>query len=689
MAISIEAFPREIPSAEEQMTRDETRLLIAFREPQKRLKIASSLQEIGLVLEPDTLGERVNHTDRRFWVRSLRKTPIDQKLISDIESVFQAALEWIAPVYELPAVKGRKGFVCPLPNILLIKPASRAGATFLGRWLHEYRVATRLGQLELKEDKSKSKYLATSRYYTVQDPRRQSAYELKARLEGEPERAWVKEAFFDYMPMIAPIGYYPDDPEYPKQWNMQKIQAGANGPGVRTGWDISQGNGVVVAVLDEGFFFSHRDLTFTPDRIDLSPLSDHGTWCAGVAAAIMQNTTDVAGLAGRSQVMGITTPNWTSAEIATGIKYAVDHYAHVISMSFGFPRVSKDSEAEISEAIDYAYGKDVVLCAATMNDDMKDGVNYPARHPKVIACGASNKKDDRCVSRDWRDKPSGGSNYGPQLSVVAPGVNIPTTDMNAGHKDDFWGTSAATPHVAGLAALLIGNPHSQLRGVQVRAVIERTADKVGMDLLQTPPVPIPYSTVSGKPNGTWNEQMGYGRINALRALEFARALIQNGAILETPESVVRPADDDIFLPDMPSQSSVVTQGLTNYIYIRVTNRGPNDALNVVVNVRVTPDGGQQFVYPADWVTIDPTHLQPTPLTQTGATLGTVPASGTAFAKFTISQADVQQMIGWRAQPCLLVEARADNNYAFAQADGAAGNPLVPLDNVAQRNLSIV
>jgi hypothetical protein len=112
-----------------------------------------------------------------------------------------------------------------------------------------------------------------------------------------------------------------------------------------------------------------------------------------------------------------------------------------------------------------------------------------------------------------------GSNYGGGMSVVAPGVDVPTTcvqgtgdggswggDYTAG----FFGTSAATPHVAGLAALIL-SVRPSLTPARVKAIIESTADKIGAE-------PFVRST-----NGTWNKYVGYGRINVLRAMRRAFA----------------------------------------------------------------------------------------------------------------------------------------------------------------------
>ncbi len=135
----------------------------------------------------------------------------------------------------------------------------------------------------------------------------------------------------------------------------------------------------------------------------------------------------------------------------------------------------------------------------------------------------------------------GGSNYGDQLDIMAPGVFIPTTDIqntagynntNPIHDNDFsnrsytnWfnGTSAATPHVAGVAALILSaNPF--LTGQQVRNTIESTAQKVRTDLYT-------YSTVSGRSNGTWNNQMGYGLVNAYSSTLAIRIQISGPSML--------------------------------------------------------------------------------------------------------------------------------------------------------------
>lgn len=154
--------------------------------------------------------------------------------------------------------------------------------------------------------------------------------------------------------------------------------------------------------------------------------------------------------------------------------------------------------------------------------------------------------------------------------------------------------------------------------------------------------------------------------------------------------VVRTTDDGVFLPDNPAQSGKVERGQPNYIYVRVTNRGPQDARNVTVTTRITPAVGLQFVYPQDWTLVDGKHVSPEPIT---ANFASIPAGGTAIAKFRIEAAQTETLYGWtkgtRWHPCLLAMVNADNDYAFANAQLTNDRPSARFNNLAQRNLSVV
>jgi hypothetical protein len=165
-----------------------------------------------------------------------------------------------------------------------------------------------------------------------------------------------------------------------------------------------------------------------------------------------------------------------------------------------------------------------VLVAATGNENIAQS-RFPGSDARTIGVGGSNRDDERKRVGDASSEAGWGACYGPDVDVVAPCLEIPTTDRLGGdgyvagdYFDRFNGTSAATPHVAGLAGLIL-SLRPTLSNVEVRAIIESTTDKISPSLYA-------YSLVGTKPNGTWNDEVGYGRINAERALLAACAAEQ-------------------------------------------------------------------------------------------------------------------------------------------------------------------
>ena len=730
------------------MRLDPSRLLLAFKSSLIREEVTRLIQNLRLELEdsfdnvrgriankdnqaPLRAGEGcVNHTDRRFWVRTQNARPIDDALYRDIEGALTSGgdLDWIGPVYQLETSDGRGGLLCPLPNVLVIKPSRQVDT---GSAKAATTLASKLRELGLEEDSKKSRYLNSYRYFIIPDARERNAYELQSVLLTQ-ERESISEARFENMPMLSDYCIVPSDPLFAQQWNMVQIQAG--GPGT-TGWDISTGAaGVVIAVLDTGCDRTHPDLNFA-SGINVGTLSGdgspvagggHGTCCAGIVAGIFNNGAGVSGVAGNCRIMALARQNSTDVEAAVGINYAADNGARVLTMSFGryapgegFGPTGWDFTI-IDPAIVHAVNDmDCVLVAATGNEDTGTVNRYPARHPLVIAVGASDQADNR-KSPTSPDGECWGGNFGPGISVAAPGVLIPTTDIRAagGYNTNnggpfagpcvnypssgdaagdyfslFNGTSGATPHVAGLAGA-IRSLYPALNATQVRDLIERTAQKVGV---------VGYGDVAGFLNGTRNAQMGYGRINMFRALDFADVLIadwagDNGVEPSSPpggdfwdfsDIVIRPTDDNVFNPGDVDQSHKVERGQTNYIYVRVRNNGPRDARNVSVDFRITPYVGLEFVYPADWITTDANHVSPTSITAPT----NIPVGGSQIFKFTISGTQVESLWGWISSmswhPCLLARVTADNDYAFTTSSLTSANLVIRRNNLAQRNLTVV
>jgi subtilisin family serine protease len=238
----------------------------------------------------------------------------------------------------------------------------------------------------------------------------------------------------------------PNDPEYAQQWALPKIA-----------WDtayntISISSPATLAVLDTGVDASHPDLsarmTAGNSSIGGDPNADpngHGTALAGIAAAGVNNTAGIAGVSYAStnimpvQVLQADGTGYDSDVIA-GVIWAADNGANVILMGFSSP----DYSAALADAIDYASGKSIVIVAATGNDG-STAPSYPAGMANVIGVAATDENDNLASS----------SNTGSAL-VAAPGVNIYTT-LAGGSYGSVSGTSAASAHVAGLAALLAAN----------------------------------------------------------------------------------------------------------------------------------------------------------------------------------------------------------------------------------------
>jgi subtilisin family serine protease len=733
-------FPRQLTHASgAPMLLDPTRLLLVFKQPIERNNLLRMLSEIDLLLEDGAAeleqpvpGEVVNHSATRAFVQSRR--PITQQRFEYIQTTALIfGLSFIAPVYRLAGESGRRALVVPLPNVLVVRlreqvgkqtqqPPVLAGTQLaqVGQDLQGVQTIYGLPQVDfspflaaatfpagaaprIQEVPEKSRYLNGFRYFVIQNPEQVNAYQLRAILQGDVTRQIV-DVQFETLPLIKPTAAVPTDALFSQQWDMVRI--GAAGPGT-TGWDISIGNAtVVVAILDEGVDLSHPDLKFASNGVNLgnlsltgAPTGSHGTAVAGIVGALFNNMLGIAGVAGGSLILPLAFDTWSDVEVAIGINYARLHGADVINMSFGF---NGWSTAIINPAIEAAFAANIVLVAATHNHN--GAITYPATHPLVIAVGASDEVDNR-KSPTSPDMEGWGSNFGAQISVVAPGVHIPTTDRlgsagyntSAGSAGDFTltfnGTSAATPHVAGLAAL-IRAIYPTLTNVQIRTLIERSAEKVGT---------VAYNPVTGYTSGTWNQEMGYGRINVFRALDAADVIIKDapadtgvepfagGNFWAFSDIVVRITDDGVFVPGDPLQSKNVERGQPNYVYIRVTNNGPREARNVAVTARITPFIGLQFVYPHDFTVVDAAHVSPAPLQ---ATFASIPAGTSVLARFRIEAAQTETLYGWVAgqnwHPCLLATVVADNDYAFATTALSGATAVTPrVNNLAQRNLSVI
>lgn len=308
---------------------------------------------------------------------------------------------------------------------------------------------------------------------------------------AEPHFLYLTNEDTVRVPTEPAPGVVPNDALYTKyQWNFPIIATDR-------AWELDRGNReVIVGVVDTGVDLNHPDLK---DRLlkgwnviaqNNSPADDvgHGTHVAGVVAAATNNNLGVAGMTWYNPVLPVKVLDHTGAgstyAVAQGIIWATDNGAKVINLSLG-----NYADANfLHDAVRYAFERDVVLIAASGNDNTEQP-GYPAAYPEVFAVAATDE--------DKKKAPF--SNYGDYIDVAAPGVSIASTYMNNQYAA-LSGTSMASPHVAALAGL-IRSVNPLLKNTEVMDIMRKSADDLG-----TP----------GK-----DKYFGYGQINVNRALQMA------------------------------------------------------------------------------------------------------------------------------------------------------------------------
>ncbi len=369
--------------------------------------------------------------------------------------------------------------------------------------------------------------------YSVQDPLRRAAImRFAARQKGSSNTLAKDKKYIDNPEIIdAPQQHVGADPLFNNQWGMKDID-------VADAWKVTKGSPeMIVAVIDTGVDYTHEDLLpnlwRNPKEIPKNGIDDdnngyvddvigwdfvsndnkpydlaveplqllsggnpgHGTHCAGNVAARGDNGVGISGVAPNVKIMALRfisdKGQGTTADAIKAIKYAVDNGAKVLSNSWGSEGEDPANGAEnqaLRDAIQYAQDKGVLFIAAAGNghsgvgysNDTDPKPSYPATysHENIVSVAALDANGNFGSFSNWGAK---------TVHIGAPGVKVFSTTVGSEYSDTVidkygfhatWdGTSMATPHVAGAAALY-WSAHPEKNWRDVKAALLGSAKKI-------------------------------------------------------------------------------------------------------------------------------------------------------------------------------------------------------------------
>jgi subtilisin len=298
-----------------------------------------------------------------------------------------------------------------------------------------------------------------------------------ARIDPDPKINWLKavdapgvDFALPSMPRIlAPVAALKqagsrDSAAATAPWGVVRVQA-------PQAWAKSKGAGVSVCVIDTGIDRTHADLkanikggtNIVAKNDDFNDDNGHGSHVSGTIAGTGA-VNGIVGVAPKANLYGVKVLDASGSgsfdDVIAGMQWAVDHHMQVASMSLG---ADQGNEA-LQDAVAAMARGGVTLIAAAGNSG--GAVGFPGGYPGAIAVAAS----------DGSDQLADFSSRGPEVAVIAPGVDIPSTYMKGGFQT-LSGTSMATPHVSGLAALYVAT-HPGATPDQVRAALQAAAVKL-------------------------------------------------------------------------------------------------------------------------------------------------------------------------------------------------------------------
>jgi serine protease len=269
--------------------------------------------------------------------------------------------------------------------------------------------------------------------------------------------------------------YTPNDPQFGDQYAPQQVESDA-------AWDTTLGDSsVTIAVVDTGAQYDHPDLQgnfksnpgydFVDNDSDPYPdvPSDeyHGTHVSGCAAAVVDNSTGVAGQGNSSLINGRALDengSGSTSDIADAVEWAADQGADIINMSLGGGGYTSTMKNAVSYASDNG---SLPICAA--GNDGSSSVSYPAAYSECVAVSAVNSNEQLASF----------SQYGDKVELCAPGVDVlSTTTETRGSYEKLSGTSMATPVTSGVAGLTLAK--WDLTNSELRSHLKNTAKDIGL-----------------------------------------------------------------------------------------------------------------------------------------------------------------------------------------------------------------
>jgi hypothetical protein len=394
----------------------------------------------------------------------------------------------------------------------------------------------------------------------------------------------VKDVFADEI--IVCQSHQTNDPLYNTSWHI--AQSTDKDIDANEGWNLLPANSTNLSIaIIEGVGFDTLNADLSGRFIDRynatnqttnvysnATLDKHGTAVAGIPGAICNNAISAAGLGKNKlwlQVIRIGYNTTSSGTFSTSSTYqaaAINRAMSLsttaaISMSFGSTTYQTAFYTAIQSALTQGRNnKGIPVFASSGNAGLSTWSNYPASYGNVIAIGATTSQDLRSTT----------SNYGPALTLSAPGSSIATTDItgangySTGDNTYFSGTSAAAPVAASVGTLMIvANP--TITAAQVKQYLAQSCEKVGGYV---------YTSNATQNLSTWSNELGYGRVNMRAALQLC--LAQNTGI------------PDIFASGTGVSSSTPTVGTTLTIQAtQNTSVASNPATNSTLEYRYSLD----------------------------------------------------------------------------------------------------